>query len=186
MRFFAAKGIRSVKMDDIARELTMSKRTLYELFENKEAVLYEGVRRHHEESTRRMNELVSQSDNVMTVILASYRVKIDELRQVNPNFYADLGRYPAVMDYLEQRNRESRQRFMDFLHRGVDEGYFRPEVNYDLIAHLFTAIGHYMADHNLYSQYSLEDLFHNMLFTTLRGFCTQRGLEVLDRELYSV
>ena len=183
MRSFATKGIRAVKMDDIARELTMSKRTLYELFENKEAVLYEGVRRHHEEGKLRMDELVNKSDNVMSVILSTYRLKLNELRQVNPDFYADISRYPAVMEYLEQRNRESQHSFLSFLHRGVDEGYFRREVNYDLIVHVFNAIGRYTTDNNLYSRYSMEELINNMFISTLRGFCTSRGLEVLDREL---
>ena len=50
MRAFAAHGIRAVKMDDIARLLGISKRTLYELYENKETVLCEGIRYFHSKS----------------------------------------------------------------------------------------------------------------------------------------
>ena len=47
--FFTERGIRSVKMDDIAMELSISKRTLYELFSDKEELLLEVVKSHREE-----------------------------------------------------------------------------------------------------------------------------------------
>ena len=43
MKCFREKGIRAVRMDDIANELSISKRTLYEIYNNKEELLYEGV-----------------------------------------------------------------------------------------------------------------------------------------------
>ena len=44
MKAFAEKGIRAVKMDDIAESLTISKRTMYELYATKEELIYEGVK----------------------------------------------------------------------------------------------------------------------------------------------
>ena len=48
MKAFAEKGIRAVKMDDIAESLTISKRTMYELYATKEELLYEGVKTYRE------------------------------------------------------------------------------------------------------------------------------------------
>ena len=51
MHAFATKGIRAVKMDDIAQSLTISKRTLYELYDNKEKLLLEAT--HHRRVSHR-------------------------------------------------------------------------------------------------------------------------------------
>ena len=48
MKEFCARGIKQVKMDDIARKLGISKRTLYEIYANKETLLFEGVKQREE------------------------------------------------------------------------------------------------------------------------------------------
>ena len=47
MEMFATQGIKSVRMDDIASQLGMSKRTLYELFGDKEELLYLSISRRY-------------------------------------------------------------------------------------------------------------------------------------------
>ena len=51
IKSFAEKGIRSVKMDDVAAELSISKRTLYEIFDRKEDLLFEGVKLFYQNRT---------------------------------------------------------------------------------------------------------------------------------------
>ena len=180
MKSFAAKGIKAVKMDDIAHELSISKRTLYELFENKETLLYEGVKRYHERNKRNRKELIASSDNVMTIILKTYRAKLDQFRKVSPAFYSDIIKYPVVVEYLARQNHESQQIFMDFLQRGVKEGFFRDDINYELVSMSFFAINRYVIDNKMYGRYTVEDLFNNMLFVIVRGFCTKKGIDALD------
>jgi hypothetical protein len=71
------------------------------------------------------------------------------------------------------------------MQRGVDEGFFRPDINYELIVHLFEAIGSYLNSHSLYQQYTSEELFLNMIFVSLRGFCTEKGIRIIDENVYS-
>ena len=47
MALFTQHGVRAVKMDDVASSLAISKRTLYELYETKELLLYEGMKLYH-------------------------------------------------------------------------------------------------------------------------------------------
>lgn len=54
MAAFTKKGIKAVKMDDIAAALSISKRTLYELYENKEDLLLEGIKRYNKKCARRI------------------------------------------------------------------------------------------------------------------------------------
>lgn len=48
MHMFVSQGIKSVRMDDIAQQLGVSKRTLYEMFGDKEGLLYLAMERYSE------------------------------------------------------------------------------------------------------------------------------------------
>ncbi len=185
MILFAEKGIKAVKMDDIATRLSISKRTLYEIYKDKEGLLFEGVKKYHSIRRERVRQVAHNSSNVIEVILFAYREQVEAFRLTNPLFYSDMERYPKIVKYFEEENKSTRSLFLDFLRRGVDEGYFRDDINYELIAHMFEALGKYIMSNQLYSKYTIEDLFMNILFVSLRGFCTERGSVLLDHHLNS-
>lgn len=186
MHLFSRHGVKAVKMDDIAASLTISKRTLYEIFANKELLLFECVKRNQAQKYSIMEAFASQQGrNVMDIILHFYQMKVEEFTQTCQLFYDDLKKYPEITQYLQREKTNSQQKFRQFMQRGVDEGFFRADINYDLIAHLFEAISTYLNSHNLYQQYSPEELFRNMLFVSLRGFCTEKGIQVIDENIYS-
>lgn len=180
MRAFAENGIRGVKMDDIASRLSISKRTLYEIFDNKEDLLFEGVKRYHEQVGKRMRQIGEESANVMEILLNVYRLKIEEFRSTNTAFYSDIVKYPQILDFLDAEKSDMRSKQMEFLKRGVAEGYFRPDVDYELTGFMLDALGQYVVAEELYKKYPIEDIFKNLVFVTLRGFCTMKGIEVLD------
>ena len=137
---FRERGIRSVRMDDVATELKISKRTLYEIFENKEQFLSEAVQRYYENRRQNMEVQIEHCKNVMEIIIVFLRKKIDEIHNTNPQFYADLPHYPQLADYLQTQKERIRKESSDFFERGKKEGYFREEINLDLVTILFEAV----------------------------------------------
>lgn len=101
-RAFTKSGIRSVRMDDIAFSLSMSKRTLYELFHDKEQLLMEVIRMHRQEMNEYIIEIASKADNALEVIFAFYRRKSKELYELNPQFLRDLRKYPKVLEFIRE------------------------------------------------------------------------------------
>ena len=185
MTLFAKNGIKAVKMDDIARALNISKRTIYELYENKEVILFEGIKRYNQRREEEMSHFVKGNTNVMDIILNVYKVKVEEFRFTNPLFYDDLEKYPDVMAYLEKSRDENRKELIAFLNKGVKEGYFREDINNDLVTILFDSIGQLFLQKRLYARFSIESVLNNIMFISLRGICTIKGIEVLDNFLKS-
>jgi AcrR family transcriptional regulator len=177
---FSQKGIKSVRMDDIAQSLNISKRTLYEIYENKEVLLYECLKTSKARAQEEMTFIAAQQNNVMDIILDIYRSKMSQLQKINPQFYSDLEKYPQLQSFLEEQHDKDRTKLKDFLRRGIEEGYFKGDINVDIIANVFDAINEYMMSHKLYTEFPLEQLFNNMLFVTIRGICTQKGVAVID------
>ena len=180
MEQFAQHGVKAVKMDDIASSLGISKRTLYEIYDNKEVLLFEGVHRYHENAKQQVTAYAQRAGSVMDIMLFVYELKSREFHMTSPKFYEDIQKYPRVTTYLADERKKNQEELLAFMERGVAEGYFRVEVNYRLINHLFEAMGGYIRDHRLIKQYSSDELFNNILFVTLRGICTQKGIDALD------
>ena len=59
---FAQKGVKTVRMDDIATGLSISKRTLYELFHDKEDLLLDVMKLHREEMQEYMTQVASKAE----------------------------------------------------------------------------------------------------------------------------
>lgn len=181
MTAFAQQGIKAVRMDDIAKALSISKRTLYEIYDNKEKLLFEGIKRYYEVKNEEFIKLYTESSNVMEIIMHIYCMKVEEFHITSPAFYADLNKYPSVVEFLNANHDKSHDRFIGFLQRGVDEGYFRSDTNLELIAIMFNSIGEYIMNHQLYQRFTMEEMINNIVLVSLRGFCTDEGVKLLDK-----
>ena len=181
MQEFAKHGIRAVKMDDIATDLGISKRTLYEIFEDKETLLFEGIKVYSERKREYLQSYAEEEEHhVIDIILEAYRMKVEEVRAVNPSFYMDLAKYPKLEHHMKESQEKSREGFLTFMKRGVSEGYFRSDINYELVPHIFDAMGQYILSNSLIQQYTVEELFSNCFLIALRGLCTDKGLHTID------
>ena len=181
MQDFANHGIRSVRMDDIAKSLGVSKRTVYEIFGDKEAMLFEGLKIYEERKRTYLQHYAEENGHhSIDIILEAYRMKVEEVRAVNPQFYSDLMKYPKLVDYMKQKQEQSHGSYLKFMQRGVDEGFLRGDINYEMIPLMFEAIGQYVLSNQLLQKYSVEELFSNYFLIALRGLCTSKGLKIID------
>jgi len=90
-------------------------------------------------------------------------------------------KYPAVLDYLEQRRQATQKEAGTFFEQGIREGSFMPDIEYTLTHG--DRRGVHPLHHRtpkLYERYSLEEIFRSVLLVTIRGFCTPDGVKRLD------
>ena len=184
MQEFSRHGVRAVKMDDLAQALSISKRTLYELYSNKEDLLFEGIRKYHALQLEENTRIVESSGNVMDTLLMLYQHSVAQLRAVNPLFYTDLERYPRIVDYLRAESQRRLDGRKAFIRRGMDEGYFRRDVNIDLALHVFEILSTHMVREGVFSLYSIDDIYNSVVFLMLRGLCTERGVRRIDQFMH--
>ena len=180
---FMRLGIRTVKMDDIAAAFSMSKRTLYELFDDKENLLVAGLMLFVEDVRESYEKVRKESDNLLQAYLKWHFIYVKRVRYASHAFLSDVRQYDKVRQYYEseQQRRDTAKR--EFLQQGVAEGLFRTDINYSLfqlIVDLAEEKTNYM---ELHKQYSYEDFFHSVLLVQLRGICTEKGLQVLNDNL---
>lgn len=107
MNEFYTKGIKAVKMDDIAKRLSISKRTLYEIYQNKEELLLEGMKAAEAEFDAHMKAFsFQQSNNVMDILIEFYHYQVTKLAKITPAYYEDLHKYSLITEYLHSKQSE--------------------------------------------------------------------------------
>ena len=179
MDAFRQYGIKAVKMSDVAKQLSISKRTLYEIYTNKEDLLYACVRDHDEWVKKQIQNAHEQDANAMDILISFMKINIENSSKTNPLFFSELNKYPKVMAYINRRNEDSRESSIGFMKKGVEEGFFRDDVNYEIINTMAEVFMKHVMDKQLYKQYQLSDIIRNVILFMLRGFCTEKGLERL-------
>ena len=177
---FRLHGIRAVKMDDLAASLKMSKRTLYETYQNKEALLIDVLRLTMNEHHAVMQEFKEHNNDVMDLIIEHFRIQTENYAETNPLFFKDLKFYPDLTDKFRDIEKCNEEKTMEVFARGIEEGYFRPEVNYEFIAKVGRQFSIIFRTQEDFSQYDMHEVFISFVCTLLRGICTEKGIAKLD------
>ena len=181
MMAFRLKGVKAVRMDDIASQLSISKRTLYEIYSNKELLLYECVRDHDETMERLLAEQITAESSVMDILICFMRLHIEDSSKTNPQFYVELVKYPRVKQYIEERRQKQSSRATGFMLRGVEEGFFRKDINYQIFNIMIDAFMMQVVERELYKTIPLSEIIQNVIIVILRGFCTDKGLAYINQ-----
>lgn len=181
MHEFMTKGIKAVKMDDLATELSISKRTLYEIYSNKEELLLAGMKLHEQEYDHHMAQYAAvPGRTVMDIILEFYRMQIRHMVGMNSLVFLEIQKYRSVFEFLNQKHLEREEKANAFFRRGVQEGFFRGDVDYGIVAGIGNASIHHVMESRMYEQYEMEYIFQNIIFLFIRGICTQKGIRIVD------
>ena len=178
----ATYGISSVTMDKIAKECHISKRTLYEQIPDKRTLVWQCVLYDRDCKSAEAQKLVMQTATTLEALLHIYRHVRKNLEESTSVFYKDMHRlYPELAKKCKEMHREQAHALSRFLSKGVKEGMFRNDINFELAADVFL-----VQSSSLIKEFSLTAnsnvvLMLNTAFKIfLRGIATQKGLEIID------
>lgn len=177
---FTSKGIKSITMDDIAAALGISKRTLYEVFSDKESLLKECILKVQMDRDRYLQQIFEQSHNVLEVILAVFQKSIEVFHQTNKRFFEDIKKYPKVYEMMKDRRESDSEKTMSFFLSGVEQGIFRSDVNFAIVNLLVREQFDVLLNTDICNEYSFIEVYESIMFTYIRGISTEKGAKVLE------
>ena len=183
-KMFVEQGIKAVRMDDIAQELSVSKRTLYELFEDKEELIYQSLRHYFETERERRVQQIPEIENQLEVMVVNLRDMIDaapvagRIRRNVKRFYPSV--YKRLMADVQSKS-------MDDLNRWVtgcmECGYFERSVKVKYAVDVLHHSVHGMLVNTLDEERPSNELVSMMSYSLLvfiRGLCTVEGQRIID------
>ena len=178
---FRRKGVRGVRMDDMALGLGISKRTLYEMFGNKENLLLESMKYKSREYEARYQQFAQEALSPVEIYVQAVTMQLRDINNVNPALMSESMRYAPVRQFIDEGEAQRHDKSALFLQRCVDEGYLRKDLNIELMLRLQYVIMHAIMDEELYKEFPLAEIIFFVSYMNFRGQCTEKGLQELRR-----
>jgi len=178
---FLRHGVKSVKMDDVASTLGISKRTIYEMFTDKEHLLLECMKMQTEQMATKLAQIVQTAKTPVEIYVRAADLVIQYSRGVCAQFMEDVVRYPLVVEYFRKGKEERQLNNRLFIQQCIEKGYFRANVNYELLLELDELSHDTLRQNGLLQRYSLCEVMETVIDTNFRGLCTTKGAKEMDR-----
>ena len=179
---FYKRGVRAVKMDEISQGLHVSKRTVYEIFGDKEELLLAGLKIKSLEMREKLETYsCNVAHNVVDIIGYFYKLQMEVNSMVGVAFYEEIHRMPRVIEFFKQEHEREFADRVKFLKAGVEEKLFRQDIDYSLTMELLSASMSEIMRNQIYKKYIMQQIFDNFFLVIIRGFCTERGAALLNK-----
>lgn len=180
VELFTTNGIKSITMDEIAASLGISKRTLYEVFPDKETLLEECILKSQKDGDIFVKGVIETSSNVLEVLLRCYQWSIERFHATNKKFFEDIKKYPKAYQLMKNNRNRSPEDTVNFFKEGVKQGIFRDDVNFAIINLLVRDQLDLLMNSDICNEYSFLEVYESIMFTFLRGISTEKGARVLE------
>jgi hypothetical protein len=187
LRVFMQKGIKSVNMDDVSKELGISKKTLYLVVKDKEELIQKGVEVFCKKEDLEMNLIQSKSLNAIEESLEIKKWVLSVLDGIHPSVAFELEKYyPKVSRRMqEHRKKVIYKSLLENLLKGQQEGYYRKDLNPDIIIKIYISRIEILFDQSVFplSEYALSNLYIESFNYHIRGIASEKGLKYLEKKV---
>lgn len=184
-QLFWKYGIRSATMEDIARRLGISKKTIYQYFSDKEDILYQVVlaRREHDEADIR--SVIKQTGNPVEEIIALLDLMRTHANRVNPTLLMDIRRhYPKAFDVYRQHKETYLYRLiLGNIQKGMAQGVYRADLNANVLARMWVEQIEWAANSTIYpvDKHQMIEIQRELMHHFVRGMLTEPGFSVYNQ-----
>jgi AcrR family transcriptional regulator len=182
---FLTAGIKSVTMDDIAKHLGMSKKTIYQFFKDKNELVIALVKKKLQEDEDNMSVIMSQSVNVIDEMINMMKCSEEIFSRINPIVIHDMQKYhpDAWKQFQNFKSGVLIHTLEELLAKGMKQGYIRPDIDVKIIARMrvnlvelgFNTTTFPVAEFNTWKvQQQFNEHFNY-------GICTLKGYKLLNK-----
>ena len=183
---FLKYGLRSTSMDDIANHLKISKKTLYQLFNNKDDVV-EQVLVHRRLARSKQADMEGvQKMNPIEIMNKIKTYMIHDLSRRVPANYFDIKKYhPAVYQKIMRNDENFTKNFLtDLIKTGINQKYFRSEIDAELQVYLLGKQLSFLREPEVFSQiaYPIETVVETIINNFLMAICTEKGIKEIEKQ----
>jgi AcrR family transcriptional regulator len=178
-------GLKSLTMDLVAAELSMSKRTLYQIFESKTQFISDVIDLFFQEHRQACADIFDNAPNTMLAVAGIFMLQCDHFKETTLSFFRDMETlYPKIGEYYRARHEEDKAHWEQIYQKGIEEGMFRSDVNCILLIKMLDVqMRAVKRSENILKDFTLEEIFGTITMGFLRSIATAKGGRILDKYL---
>ncbi|MES2809884.1 MAG: TetR/AcrR family transcriptional regulator [Bacteroidota bacterium] len=181
---FLQAGIKSVTMDDIAKHLGMSKKTIYQFFKDKNELVIALVKKKLQEDEDQICALIEKSDNVIEEMINMMKCSEEIFSRINPIVIHDMQKYhPDAWKHFQTFKEEVIVHTLeDLLTKGMQQGYIRKDIDVKIMARMRVNQVEMGFNTNIFpiAEFSPWKVQYQLLEHFNFGICTLKGFKLLD------
>jgi len=178
-------GIKSVTMDDIAKHLGMSKKTIYLFFKDKNELVMALVKKKLQDDECQLSEIISKSGNVIEEMINMMKCSEDIFSRINPIVIHDMQKYhpDAWKQFQNFKTDVLAGKLEELLTKGIQQGYIRPEIDVKILAKMRVAQFELGFNTNIFplAEFSPWKVQYQFLEHFNYGICTLKGYKLLNQ-----
>lgn len=185
-KLFCQYGFKSVTMDDIAKQLGMSKKTIYSHFADKNEIVNIVIDQRLNSNKDFIQETIRRSDNAVHEIFLALTNMKEQLSDINPSLFYDLQKYhpQAWLYFKDFREKYLFTTIHDNLKRGIAESYFRKDIKADILTQMrLEQMDLIFSNSSSYTngKYGIAYVMAELTEHFLYGICTLKGHKLINK-----
>jgi len=185
---FMRYGFRSVTMDEIAGQTGVSKKTLYQFFEDKDALVEAVMQGELAYMQTQCTKQMKEADNAIEEIFLDMDAMEDVMDALNPQIIFDLEKfYPRTFEkFKKHKNNFLLDIIKKNLERGIEEELYRGDLDVDIIARFRLESAFVIFNPELFphAKYSLLKVSTEIYHHYLHGLATPRGKKLIEKYIH--
>ena len=182
---FMRYGIRSVSMDEVANHLGMSKKTIYQFYADKDALVEDVIEMQINANQLECNMHKLKSENAIHEIFMAVDMMLEVLTNINPNVIFDLEKYhpKAFKKHNEFKNKFLFTIIKQNLESGKEQGLYREDINADILARFRLASTFLIFNPEFFphGKHSVSAIITEMTDNFLFGLATNKGQKLIEK-----
>jgi AcrR family transcriptional regulator len=187
---FLKFGFKSIGVDDIAKELGISKKTLYKEFKDKNDIVDQVVTAMIFEEEASTCMVADESENAIDEVIQLAKMMSEKFKDIHPSVVFELQKYyPVIGKKFDNHKKENVYScIQQNLQRGIDEGFYRSNLNINIIAALFINKIEMVMQRDFVGgeSYSFKEVYLEMMRYHIRGVSNEKGREYLKGRINQV
>ena len=180
-------GIKSVTMDDISRELGISKKTLYQFVTDKDDLVNKVILNELRSVTDCLDQVKANAGNAIEELFEVNRFVLNLIKKYSPAYEYDLKKYyPEAFQTLIKAKRERMHAcVLENIRRGKKEEIYRNELEEEIIARMHVSRMEHLRDNPMFSidEMTKTPTFKEMFIYHIRGMANEKGLKILEENI---
>ncbi len=182
---FMQYGIRSVSMSDIATQLGISKKTIYQFYADKDQLVDAVVEAEFKQNEMRCQQDRELSDNAVHEIFLAIDMMVKMFSRMNPSFIFDMQKYhpQAFQKFNQYKNNYLFNIIRDNIVRGVGEALYRPDINVDIISRfrVESMMMSFNQDFHSSLKHNMAEIEEELIIHYLFGLVSEKGYKLINK-----
>lgn len=176
------KGLRRFSVNELSRNLHVSKKTVYEFFDSKKSLMESAVEHMLCKLASDVESIAVNEPNALRGLVYSIMAGVRFFCMMPQHTYSDMRECAGCNEIVGKAAQRVEELFSRYMERAADDGYIEKGLNYEMVGNVIKAqfTAQYVGDYDMNA--ILERIF-NILITIFYGIATSKGKAELENIL---